>query len=155
MPSQPCDVDKGFLKELYDYDPKLRVVWDRKDAYWRIERKAARARAMKVAPNPLCTPEDWAAAEDGYVLVMRVPHGCLDSRVFYTLAAGDVQARGGYKRVADEMDEEYWAHQARSRRRFLDDREYQARERWTNWNSNYPKTKYGSKDKAPGHWSGR
>ena len=143
MASQPFDVPRWLLEDLRTYDPMLRVVWDRKDEYWRIERKTRR----NWAPNPeggtYTSPQDWECARDGYVIVLRVPYDCLDRQVLHALFAGDIQRRGGHRRVAAEMEAEEARRFEKSRRDYSDTIDHKSRERWTGWNTNYPLTKQG------------
>jgi len=142
MASQPFDVPRYFLDDLRVYDPLLRVVWDRKDEYWRIERKVRRP----WAPDPhivgaYASPQDWECRRDGYVIVLRVPVDCLDNQVFMALGMTDIQRRGGYKRVSREMDDYDDAALARSRHNALDEADQRVKARWTSWNTNYPTSK--------------
>ena len=132
---------KGFLAQLQDYDDRLRVVWDHRDDYWRLERKVRVG--SKIAFFDRSNPCDRRAAEEGYVLVMRVPADCLDQQVFHALWTHDIQRRGGAKRVAQEIEEHEAAQAAASAAAASDAFAQRAKERWDGWNTNYPRTKFG------------
>ena len=139
MASQPHDVPRGFVQELLEYDPLLRIKWDQKDAYWRIERKIRR----RWAPTPTqnTSAQDWECMQEGYVIVLRVPPGCLDARVFWTLGGGDIRRRGGARKVAEQMEEAERMESERSHAAFLDEVSQRSKGRWDSWNTNYPKPK--------------
>jgi len=153
MSSQPVGMpSKQFLRDLNDYDPMLRVRWDHRDEYWRIER---RLRHGKSAVYDMSNPDDRQARSEGYQVAMRVPYDCLDEQVFRAMDAGDIQKRGGYKRVADEMDAHDQAVFAKRRRDYNDELDQRTKSRWTSWNTNYPMTKYGRSYRSRGESIGR
>lgn len=139
MASQPFDVPREFVQELLDYDPLLRIKWDQKDAYWRLERKIRR----RWAPTPTedSSSQDWECMQEGYVIVMRIPPGCLDQRVFYTLGKGDIRKRGGARRVADQMEEYEHLQENRRHAQAMDEIGQRTKSRWDSWNTNFPKPK--------------
>jgi len=143
---------KQFLRDLQDYDPLLRVRWDHRDEYWRIER---RLRHGKSAVYDMSNPDDRQARSEFYQLVLRVPYDCLDGQVIHALAAGDIQRQGGAQRVVAEMEAYEAAERAASDAAFADHSEYRAKERWTGWNTNYPMTKHGRSWNSRGGSLGR
>ena len=140
MPSQPYDVPRSFVAELTRFDPMLRVRWDHRDSYWRIERRRGHGRS---AMYDMADPDERQARSEGYMVVLRVPYDCLDWQVFRALEAGDIKKRGGALKVAKEMEAAELAEIEASNRRFSDYTHYQAKARWDGWNTNYPLTKKG------------
>ena len=141
MPSQPFYVLKQFLRDLRNYDDKLRVTWDHKDSYWRIERKVRRGWTM--VPTRWSSPADWECQRDGYVIVLRVPPDCLDFQVFRALDAGDIQKRGGFDKVHQQMRDHEDRMAAADYTARMDEFDQRVKARWTSWNTNYPMTKHG------------
>jgi len=145
MACQPMEVPKHFLIDLTNYDDKLRVKWDFKDEYWRIERKG------RWGAYDMTNPQDREAKREGYVVALRVPPDCLQWRqVREALYLGDIRRRGGWRAVAKEIEEREQYNREKSQRDFSEDNEYRAKERWTSWNTNYPKGKYGRRDYLAG-----
>jgi len=150
MASQPFYVSKDFERQLTEYDRKLRVRWDHKYAYWRIERRVAQV--WEQSPT---SPAEWQAKADGYALVMQVPPDCLDFQVFKALELRDIQKQGGALAYAKRLEAGERAQMAASRAAFQDHNEQRAKERWTSWNTNYPQTKTGRSWDARGGSLGR
>lgn len=142
---QPFDVPRSFVEELQDYDPLLRVKWDKKYDYWRIERKLPGGRRWG-KPNDASSPQDLEAYNEGFLVVLRVPVDALDQRVFWALYHGDIKRRGGFEKVSRQMNEWETEKQEKMHAEALDEAEQRSKARWDSWNTNYPKTKYGRKD---------
>jgi hypothetical protein len=153
LASQPFDVPKQFLEDLHTYDDKLRVRWDFRDEYWRVERKVRRGR--EASSRDFTNQQDWEATSDGYVVVLRVPPDCLNRQVIHALALGDIQRRGGWKAVAAQMEAHERGLIDASNSRFADYTAYQAAQRWNGWNTNYPMTKFGRSGQSRGGSMGR
>ena len=148
MPGQPWDVPREFTRKLTEYDPLLRVRWDSKQEYWRIERKVGR----RWAPTPKMessSPQDWECYKEGHVIVMRVPPWALDNRVFWGLFEGDIQRQGGAKGIAQSMEAYEAFQREKSDARFSDAISQRTKARWDSWNSNYPH--HGHAQKGRGH----
>src|SRR3972149_8383350 len=96
----------GFVSRLKAYDKELRCRWSDREGRWRIERRI-RAPRINLDPGLFANHEDYITAVEGYALIMRVDPSMLDNRVFETLWAGDLQKRGGAKRVSDELENAY------------------------------------------------
>jgi hypothetical protein len=93
-----------FLKELKIFDPLLRVRWSARMELWHIERRVMRG----LHPGTIKTDEwhdEYIRARDGYVHVCSVPPGKLTPHVFERLKAADLWSHGGWKKVADQLDE--------------------------------------------------
>lgn len=133
MASQPFPVPKEFKVDLQNFDNLLRVKWDFKNEYWRIERKA------RWGHYDMTNPQDREARQDGYIIVLRVPPDCLLwYQVQEALFLSDIQRRGGPRAVWQEMEARETANSRAKQAAFRDEIEYKAKERWTSWNTNYP-----------------
>ena len=135
MASQPFYVPKSFERQLREYDRNLRVRWDHKYGYWRIERRVAMA-----WDAPPTSPAEWQAKADGYALVLQVPPDCLDFQVFRALEARDIQKIGA-RRLAEQMEASEARISQQQRAAYSDEVYQRSKERWTSWNTNYPATK--------------
>ena len=122
-------VEDGFVERLKGYDPYLRVRWGDQGQEWRIERKITSQKDLN--PASFASHDDWITAKDGYCLILKVPHGALDERVFYTLWAGDMWKHGGAKHIADTLDDAYGERLNKSRAAWLDQIDHAARESYT------------------------
>ena len=100
--------------QIRRYDPLLRVRWARQERCVRIERKVRRGRDVDPA-TCRALHDDYEAARDGYACVYKLhPHQA--RQVLPALVAGDLWRQGGARRVADSLDEDDRACDARLRR---------------------------------------
>lgn len=133
MPSQPFPVPKRFAIDLREFDNLLRVRWDPKNEYWRIERKGY------WGTYDMDNPADRDAKAEGYVIVLRVPPDCLQwYQVKEALYLTDIKRRGGARAVWQEMEAREAHNKRVAQAAWQDEVEYKAKERWTSWNTNYP-----------------
>lgn len=71
---------------------------------WQLERRVRRS----LHPGTIrCDGwhDDYIRARDGYLLVASVPPNGLGRHVFERLRDSDLWANGGWKRIADQLDE--------------------------------------------------
>jgi hypothetical protein len=100
MPKAP----DWFLKELAAFDPYLRLRWSPRLQLWQLEKKVRRS----LAPGTSKTDgwhDDYVRARDGYILVCSLPFSRLNRDLFQILRNNDLWALGGWKKVADALDE--------------------------------------------------
>jgi len=136
MASQPYPVPKEFKIDLQNFDGLLRVRWDHRDEYWRIERRA------RWGTYDMDNPQDREARADGFIIALRVPADCLQwYQVQQALYLTDIKRRGGAKAVWQEMEAREAANAAARDAAFNDEITYKSKERWTSWNTNYPLTR--------------
>ena len=127
---------KEIKTRLTEYDEFLRVREGCKGQY-RIERKISHGRPLN--PALFADWDDYVCAREGYCLILRVWPSQMDQRIFYTLWAGDMQRQGGSNKVCDRLDDAYYNRLEKSSAAWGDKVEWQAKERWNSWNTNYPK----------------
>lgn len=100
MPTAP----EWFLRELRAFDSDLRLRWSPRIQLWQLEKKVRRG----LAPGTIAT-DSWndnrIRANDGYILVCSIPPKKLHRSLFQNLRDNDLWANGGWKRVADALDE--------------------------------------------------
>ena len=93
-----------FLKEMESFDPDLRLRWSQRLQLWQLERRVKRS----LHPGTIRSDsyhDDFIRAQDGYLLVASIPPKGLTRSVFAKLRASDLWANGGWKTMADELDE--------------------------------------------------
>ena len=127
---------KEIATRLKDYDEHLRLR-EGVQGEWRIERKIRHGMSMN--PENFRHWDDYVTAREGYCLILRLQSNQMDQRIFFTLWANDMQRRGGAKAVCDNLDDAYYSRLEKSSAAWGDKVEYQAKERWQSWNTNYPK----------------
>jgi len=127
---------KEIGQRLKDYDVHLRLREGVQGEY-RIERKICHGKPLN--PVNFRHWDDYVTAREGYCLILRLQSNQLDQRIFFTLWASDMQRRGGAKVVCDGLDDAYYSRLEKSSAAWGDKVEYQAKERWNSWNTNYPK----------------
>lgn len=120
MPTAP----QWFLDELRAFDPDLRLRWSIRTHSWALERQVRRGLHPGTTKGDPFS-DDYIRARDGYILVGTIPFGGLHRYVFQRLRDSDLWARGGWQRVADEMDQaDEMTEQARLEKFSRENREY-------------------------------
>lgn len=99
MPQAP----KWFLDELKAFDPDLRLRWSERRDLWQLERRVRRSAHPGTTLGDT-EADDYIRARDGFILVASIPPRGLHRYVFSRLRAADLWSRGGWKRVADDLD---------------------------------------------------
>jgi len=149
---------RTFQSRLRAVDPLLRCRWSDALGAYLIERRVTRGRPIapklladdeaiqaleyerEIADTPASRArvdrmlrfmaEEYRAACDGYVICFEADRECLDSRVFYTLWATDLERQGGADRVNDAIDARQAAGAAASRAAWISEVEWLAHEAW-------------------------
>ena len=98
-----------FVRQLFLYDPLLRVRWAVRTDMWIIERKMDERhyQLIRERPNPWKSPKGFDAFDgwkEGYVHVLTVHPTLLDTRVFDVLAEADTWRHGGMEKFNDRLD---------------------------------------------------
>ena len=118
-----------FVKELRTFNPDLRLRWSRRLEVWQLERRVRRS----LHPGTIITNnwhDSFIRAQDGYLLVGPIPHGCLSRSVFEKLRASDLWRAGGWKRMADQLDEMDQSIEDKNWKNFDDDVHYRSSDAW-------------------------
>ena len=100
MPTAP----EWFTRELAAFDPDLRLRWSPRIQLWQLERKVRRG----LAPGTVQSDswhDDLIRAREGYILVGSIPPRAITRNIFTSLRQNDLWANGGWKTVADALDE--------------------------------------------------
>jgi hypothetical protein len=116
-----------FLKELKAFDPELRLRWSPRLELWQLERRVRNALHPGTIRND-GWHDDHVRAADGYLLVGSVPPGGLGRHIFERLRDSDLWSQGGWKRVADQLDEFEATEEARKWAKIEEDNLAMARE---------------------------
>lgn len=110
-----------IVARLTQFDPLLRIRWGDHSLCWLFERKLTKDRWVDPGSYSDRQGDEFIAARDGYVEVLRCEKEQLDERVFFTLWCSDVWRHGG----AAKTDRLLRAHEesvkAGKRAKFLDD----------------------------------
>ena len=116
-----------FLKELHAFDPELRVRWSARLELFQLERRVRNALHPGTIRND-GWHDDVIRAADGYILVASIPPGSFGRHIFEKLRASDLWSNGGWKRVADQLDEFEATEEARKWAKIEEDNLAMARE---------------------------
>jgi hypothetical protein len=95
-----------FLRELESFDPDLRLRWSPRLEFWQIERRVKRGLHPGTIRND-GWHDDYIRAADGYILVASVTpemFQILGRSIFQRLKDSDLWARGGWEKVASEIE---------------------------------------------------
>ena len=128
MPTAP----EWFLKELATFDPDLRVRWSPRLELWQLERKVRNALHPGTVRND-GWHDDYQRAQDGYLLVASIPPHGFGPHIFERLRDSDLWSNGGWKRIADQLDELEASEEARRYQTLQDKNEAIAREIYDLW----------------------
>lgn len=132
MPSQPYGLPKWITRRLCEYDPLLRLRWGHQEGYWRVERRVKHGTDFD--PRYATTDDDYEMMRDGYMIALKFRPNEMDERIFYTLWMSDMHRFKDFARMLEEDERKVF--QAK-RKAWGEKNEYQARDRWTSWNSSY------------------
>lgn len=114
----------GVVKELTEFDPKLRVRWSDYRKCWFLERKMVHGRFGFTSVDP----DRQIQVKDGYISICTLPYNYLDGRVINMLKATDLWSQGGAKTVNQKLDDFYHAKYARDDENQRSDLRYIANE---------------------------
>lgn len=104
-----------IVRALVAYDPLLRIRWGRQEQCVRLERKVRRGRDVD-PKHCQSNVDDYEAARDGYACVYKA-HPHQGHQLLAAVNAGDIRRQGGARRVAERLEAEEAAAQARARSR--------------------------------------
>jgi hypothetical protein len=99
---------------------------------WQLERRMRNALHPGTIRND-GWHDDYIRAADGYLLVASIPPSGFGRHIFERLRASDLWANGGWKRVADQLDELEASQEAENFHKIQDENEGIAREIYDLW----------------------
>lgn len=102
-----------YLKELQQYDPRLRIRWAEGERLVRLERKVTVKHDMTLFGDAVVDEEtaarlfdDVQTLRDGYMLLTKfTPKEINWPKILYTIAVSDIQRLGGGAKVAQYLED--------------------------------------------------
>ena len=128
-------VPNHVVQAIRQYDPLVRLRWGRAKRRVRLERKIDRARPADPAYFSQ-DPDGYDMAREGYTLISSFePDETAYRLIVQRLWEADIRRRGGWRKVADEMDEADIAARRKADTAVSDENHARAVDLWNHMNT--------------------